>query len=257
MGDFLRAEVAAGRGYLPAGADVLRAFTRPLADVRVLIVGQDPYPTPGPRDGPVVLGAPRRASAATEPAEHLSGAARRPRRRTAARRGPDSLGRPGGAAAQPGPHRVSEGTRQPPWSWLGGGHRLRDPCRGGTPHHWWPCSGAGTRRPPPRCSARFLASRACTRARCPPTAASSGPGRSAGSTRSWPPQALNPSTGPCRPEVVSVTRRCRPRSPGTSRRSTPRPRPRSAGPVLGARGSAGARLHRGCRSPGACHPGGP
>ena len=47
MGEFLRAEVAAGRGYLPAGANVLRAFHRPLADVRVLIVGQDPYPTPG------------------------------------------------------------------------------------------------------------------------------------------------------------------------------------------------------------------
>jgi uracil-DNA glycosylase len=47
MGDFLRAEVAAGRGYLPAGRNVLRAFTRPLQDVRVLIVGQDPYPTPG------------------------------------------------------------------------------------------------------------------------------------------------------------------------------------------------------------------
>jgi uracil-DNA glycosylase len=47
MGDFLRAELAAGRNYLPAGDKVLRAFTRPLADVRVLIVGQDPYPTPG------------------------------------------------------------------------------------------------------------------------------------------------------------------------------------------------------------------
>lgn len=47
MGDFLREEVAAGRGYLPAGENVLRAFQRPLADVRVLIVGQDPYPTPG------------------------------------------------------------------------------------------------------------------------------------------------------------------------------------------------------------------
>jgi len=47
MGDFLRAEVAAGRGYLPAGEHVLRAFTRPLAEVKVLIVGQDPYPTPG------------------------------------------------------------------------------------------------------------------------------------------------------------------------------------------------------------------
>jgi uracil-DNA glycosylase len=47
MGDFLRAEVAAGRRYLPAGENVLRAFTQPFADVRVLIVGQDPYPTPG------------------------------------------------------------------------------------------------------------------------------------------------------------------------------------------------------------------
>ena len=47
MGAFLREEVAAGRSYLPAGENVLRAFTRPLADVRVLIVGQDPYPTPG------------------------------------------------------------------------------------------------------------------------------------------------------------------------------------------------------------------
>jgi uracil-DNA glycosylase len=47
MGDFLRAEIAAGRGYLPAGKQVLRAFRQPFADVRVLIVGQDPYPTPG------------------------------------------------------------------------------------------------------------------------------------------------------------------------------------------------------------------
>ncbi len=47
MGDFLRAEVAAGRTYLPAGANVLRAFQQPFDDVRVLIVGQDPYPTPG------------------------------------------------------------------------------------------------------------------------------------------------------------------------------------------------------------------
>ncbi len=47
MGDFLRAEVAAGRSYLPAGKNILRAFTQPFADVRVLIVGQDPYPTPG------------------------------------------------------------------------------------------------------------------------------------------------------------------------------------------------------------------
>ena len=47
MGEFLRAETAAGRRYLPSGDRVLRAFEYPLADVRVLIVGQDPYPTPG------------------------------------------------------------------------------------------------------------------------------------------------------------------------------------------------------------------
>ena len=44
MGDFLRREP---HGYLPAGEQVLRAFTQPFADVRVLMVGQDPYPTPG------------------------------------------------------------------------------------------------------------------------------------------------------------------------------------------------------------------
>jgi uracil-DNA glycosylase len=47
MGRFLRAELDLGRPYLPAGDRIFRAFQRPLASVRVLIVGQDPYPTPG------------------------------------------------------------------------------------------------------------------------------------------------------------------------------------------------------------------
>lgn len=47
LGERLRAEHAAGQEYLPAGEHVLRAFQRPLSDVRVLITGQDPYPTPG------------------------------------------------------------------------------------------------------------------------------------------------------------------------------------------------------------------
>jgi len=47
LGDRLRGEVAAGRRYLPSGDRVLRAFARPLEEVRILIVGQDPYPTPG------------------------------------------------------------------------------------------------------------------------------------------------------------------------------------------------------------------
>ncbi|MEU9414678.1 uracil-DNA glycosylase [Streptomyces sp. NPDC051000] len=47
MGDFLRGEIAAGRTYVPSGANVLRAFQQPFDEVKVLIVGQDPYPTPG------------------------------------------------------------------------------------------------------------------------------------------------------------------------------------------------------------------
>ncbi|MGB6052659.1 uracil-DNA glycosylase [Rhodococcus sp. BGS-1C] len=47
MGEMLRAELADGRDYLPSGENVLRAFTRPFSEVRVLILGQDPYPTPG------------------------------------------------------------------------------------------------------------------------------------------------------------------------------------------------------------------
>lgn len=47
MGEFLRGEVVAGRQYLPAGDRILRAFGQPLSSVKVLIVGQDPYPTPG------------------------------------------------------------------------------------------------------------------------------------------------------------------------------------------------------------------
>lgn len=46
-GEFLRGELAAGREYLPAAENILRAFAQPLADVRVVLVGQDPYPTPG------------------------------------------------------------------------------------------------------------------------------------------------------------------------------------------------------------------
>jgi uracil-DNA glycosylase len=47
LGAFLHAERESGRGYLPAGEQVLRAFAQPIDAVRVLIVGQDPYPSPG------------------------------------------------------------------------------------------------------------------------------------------------------------------------------------------------------------------
>ena len=44
MGKMLRDE---GNNYFPAGKDIFRAFTYPFDQVKVLIVGQDPYPTPG------------------------------------------------------------------------------------------------------------------------------------------------------------------------------------------------------------------
>ncbi|MFT4083559.1 MAG: uracil-DNA glycosylase [Nocardioides sp.] len=47
MGVFLREELAKRRPYLPAGDRIFAAFRRPMAQVRVLVVGQDPYPTPG------------------------------------------------------------------------------------------------------------------------------------------------------------------------------------------------------------------
>ncbi len=56
LGAQLRREIEAGHGYLPAGSDVLRAFTYPLDQVKVLIVGQDPYPTPGHAIGLEFLG---------------------------------------------------------------------------------------------------------------------------------------------------------------------------------------------------------
>lgn len=44
LGERLRREAVP---YLPAGDLVLRAFRTPIDAVRVLVVGQDPYPTPG------------------------------------------------------------------------------------------------------------------------------------------------------------------------------------------------------------------
>ncbi|MDO9485974.1 MAG: uracil-DNA glycosylase [Actinomycetota bacterium] len=47
IGDFLREQSSLGLPWLPAGSLILRAFQQPLPDIRVLIMGQDPYPTPG------------------------------------------------------------------------------------------------------------------------------------------------------------------------------------------------------------------
>jgi uracil-DNA glycosylase len=47
IGEFLRAQTAAGRPWAPQGDHILRAFQQPRTNIRVVIVGQDPYPTPG------------------------------------------------------------------------------------------------------------------------------------------------------------------------------------------------------------------
>ena len=51
MGDALRQDLSEGKTYLPAGKNVLRAFTYPFDQVKVLILGQDPYPTRGNATG--------------------------------------------------------------------------------------------------------------------------------------------------------------------------------------------------------------
>ena len=102
MGEFLRAEIAAGRGYLPAGENVLRAFTFPFDKVRVLIVGQDPYPTPGHAVGLSFSVAAGCAAAATEPGEHLRRIRHRPGPSAAVLRRPHAVGAARGAAAQQG-----------------------------------------------------------------------------------------------------------------------------------------------------------
>lgn len=47
MGVFLREQIESGHHILPASHNILRAFSIPLKSIKVLIVGQDPYPTPG------------------------------------------------------------------------------------------------------------------------------------------------------------------------------------------------------------------
>jgi uracil-DNA glycosylase len=47
LNDFLESETAAGRLWNPKSTRVLRAFEKPLPEIKVLILGQDPYPTRG------------------------------------------------------------------------------------------------------------------------------------------------------------------------------------------------------------------
>ena len=171
-----------GGSYLPAGDHILRAFQRPLADVRVLIVGQDPYPTPGHPIGLSLRGRARRPAAAgfslrniyqelgTDLGLHDAG----PRR-------PDGLGRPGRDAAQPGAHRAAGRRRLAPRPRLGGGHLVRH-RRAGPP--WRPRSprscGAAT---PSRSRPSSVPSRGSSRSHPSPLSATAGSSAPAPSRR--------------------------------------------------------------------------
>ena len=59
------------RPWLPASHNILRAFTIPFDSIKVLIVGQDPYPTPGhPWVGWLLRGA-KCSPAAEKPGQYL------------------------------------------------------------------------------------------------------------------------------------------------------------------------------------------
>ena len=47
MGEFLRGEIASGPAICPQASTSCAPSRFPFDQVRVLIVGQDPYPTPG------------------------------------------------------------------------------------------------------------------------------------------------------------------------------------------------------------------
>lgn len=205
LGEFLRAENAAGRRYLPAGRHVLRAFERPLADVKVLIVGQDPYPTPGHAIG---------LSFAVDP--HV-----RPVPRSLAniyQELHDDLGLPTPTTGD-----------LTPWADQGvlllnrvltvqagsaGSHRGKGweqvtqraiealVARGDLSS---PCSGAGMRRGSRRCSATCRSSPRRIRRRCRPGPASSAPGPSRGSTSCWRSRVRRRSTGRCPEHSLGMT----------------------------------------------------
>jgi uracil-DNA glycosylase len=59
---FLNAENNKRNVYFPANENILRAFQLPFEDVKVVIVGQDPYPTPGDAVGLSFSVAPERTS---------------------------------------------------------------------------------------------------------------------------------------------------------------------------------------------------
>ena len=79
LGDFLRAETAAGRGYLPSGRQRAARLHLPVRGCPRPDRRTGPVSDSRASDRPVLRGRSRGAARAAQPAEHLQGAARRPR----------------------------------------------------------------------------------------------------------------------------------------------------------------------------------
>ena len=105
LGDFLSAERAANRPFLPNATRILAALQQPLDSVRVLIVGQDPYPTPGHPVGLSFSVAPDVRPLPRQPPQHPPGVPRGSRPPPAAERRPHALDAAGRPPPQPRPHR--------------------------------------------------------------------------------------------------------------------------------------------------------
>lgn len=122
MGAFLRAEIAEGREYLPSGDNVLRAFTHPFAEVKVLIVGQDPYPTPGHAVGAQLLGGARRATRSPQSRQHLRRVQQGPRFSDAVHGRSDTVVSSGRVAVEQGPDRPARTSCLPSAEGVGSCH---------------------------------------------------------------------------------------------------------------------------------------
>ena len=194
MGLFLARSSRPGATTCPPANTIFRAFERPLADVRVLVVGQDPYPTPGTRSG------------SPSPSTRTCGRSRRAWPTSTASCAPTSASTtpPHGdltAWADQGVmllNRVADRAHRqaqvPPRQGLGGDHPVRDRgARAARRTAASRSSGAATRRASSRCSARSRGSSRRTRRRSRRTAASSARARSARSTRCSPSRAARTS----------------------------------------------------------------
>ncbi len=200
MGDFLRAELAAGR-QVPPGRGERPARLQPAVRRRAgARGGAGSLPHAGARDRALVLGGAADPPDPAEPGQHLPRVQRRPRPPHAVHGGPHAVGRAGRAAAQQGAHRRAGRARLAPVQGLGDRHGAGDPRARGPRRAAARGDPLGARRAQPGAAAD---GRAVRRVGAPEpdvgrSRGSSGPGRSAASTRCSTSSAASRWTGSCR-----------------------------------------------------------